>query len=221
MRPFAPRFVSRLKQEMWGPLPPTPPPRAPPPPSSPPAPPLPPAPPVPPALPPSLPPCTNPDTSVDLALDQPAQASSGNEIAGLAVDGNVATRWGSSWNDPGVWWVDLGAPQPLCAVTIDWEDAYGSTYELETSDDAVAWTSVYAGGATGAGEITHTLPGGVTARYLRYHGTERGTSYGHSFWTLSVWASSDPTPPTPPLPLLPSTPPPVPPTTPPPLASPP
>ncbi len=56
------------------------------------------------------------------------------------------------------------------------------------------------GGASGAGEITHTLPGGVTARYLRYYGTDRGTPWGHSFWTLSVWASLDPAPSPPPAP---------------------
>jgi len=87
--------------------------------------------------------------------------------------------------------VDLG-PEPvsLCAVTIDWEAAYGSAYELQTSDDLITWTTVYSGGASGSGEITHMLPAGVTARYLRYHGTARGTRWGHSFWTLSVRPSS-------------------------------
>ena len=164
---------------------------------------------MPPASPPSQPPCTSPDTSVDLAEGKTAQASSALQPASFAVDGNGATRWESAFTDEQWWWVDLGAPQPLCAVTIDWEGAWASAYQLQTSDDEATWTPVFDGGASGAGEITHTLPGGVTARYLRYYGTDRGTVYGHSFWTLSVWASLDPapspppaTPPVPPLPPL-------------------
>ena len=133
--------------------------------------------------------CTWPETSTDLALFQAVSASSEDLPATGAVDGDdTATRWASAPVDPSWLQVDLGATQSLCSVTIIWEGAIGSAYQVQTSDDGSSWLSVGSFSASGAGAISHGLEVGASGRFLRYFGTARGTGYGHSFWTLNVYA---------------------------------
>ena len=58
-----------------------------------------------------------------------------------AVDGNAATRWSSGqWMQSGAtgWiYVDLGSPQPIGEVRLNWETAYGADYQIQASNDAV------------------------------------------------------------------------------------
>ncbi len=106
--------------------------------------------------------------------------------AALAVDGNGATRWSSAFADPGWIAVDLGTSVPLDRVRIDWEAAYATAYTVETSDDGVTWTVRRSVTAGDGGTDEHTGLG-VTARYLRVHGTTRATAYGYSIWELEVY----------------------------------
>ena len=143
-------------------------------------------------------------SGTDLALGASATASSApcgeGCAASNAVDGAAGSRWESAQSDPQWLAIDLGAPTELCEVAINWEGAYASAYDLQVSDDGEAWTTAVAAvDAGGAGWTTTSLPGGTSGRWLRVYGSSRGTIYGYSFYTLSLYgAVAPPSPPAPP-----------------------
>ncbi|MEN3614394.1 ThuA domain-containing protein [Plantactinospora sp. ZYX-F-223] len=134
---------------------------------------------------------SGPSGGGNLLLNRPATASSaeGADVpASAAVDGNPATRWSSAFTDPQWIRVDLGSAQPIGRVKLVWEAAYGSAYQIQTSTDGNAWTTVKSvtGGDGGTDEHTGL---GATGRYLRINGTVRGTGYGYSLWELEAYPS--------------------------------
>ncbi|MER5963364.1 glycosyl hydrolase family 8 [Streptomyces sp. NPDC002057] len=108
--------------------------------------------------------------------------------AGLAVDGNAATRWASLEGvDPQWIRIDLGAVHTISRVKLNWEDAYGKTYKIQTSTDGSTWSDVY---STTAGDgATDDLTVSGSGRYVRMHGTGRGTPYGYSLWEFEVYGA--------------------------------
>jgi hypothetical protein len=108
--------------------------------------------------------------------------------ASNAVDGNTGTRWSSAFSDPQWLEVDLGSSQAICQVTLDWEAAYATAFQIQTSTDGSTWTSIYST-TTGTGG-TQTLNVSGTGRYIRMNGTARATPYGYSLWEFQVFSSS-------------------------------
>ncbi|MFD8207957.1 glycosyl hydrolase family 8 [Streptomyces sp. NPDC059695] len=108
--------------------------------------------------------------------------------AGLAVDGSAATRWASAEGvDPQWIRIDLGTRHTISRVKLDWEDAYGKAYRIQTSDDGSTWTDVY---STTAGDgATDDLTVSGSGRYVRMYGTGRGTAYGYSLWEFQVYGA--------------------------------
>ncbi|MGW8768309.1 glycosyl hydrolase family 8 [Streptomyces sp. NPDC055815] len=107
---------------------------------------------------------------------------------GLAVDGSTATRWASAEGvDPQWIRIDLGANHTISRVKLNWEDAYGKTYRIQTSADGSTWTDVY---STTAGDgATDDLTVSGSGRYVRMYGTGRGTPYGYSLWEFEVYGA--------------------------------
>lgn len=124
----------------------------------------------------------------NLALNMPTMASSGNSAP--AVDGNLGTRWESAFTDTEWWYVDLGQVYDIGLVIINWEAAYGSVYEIQMSDDASTWMTVYTENA-GNGGIDN-LPLRGSGRYVRYNGLVRALPFGYSFWEFEVYEAGDP-----------------------------
>src|SRR5260221_466672 len=90
-----------------------------------------------------------------LSQGRPATASSVEKAttpASAAVDGDTTTRWSSAFSDPQWLQVDLGSSQPICHIDLNWEAAYASAFQIQTSQDAVTWTTIYST-TTGAGNI--------------------------------------------------------------------
>ncbi|MGW0485396.1 cellulase family glycosylhydrolase [Nonomuraea sp. NPDC003214] len=114
------------------------------------------------------------------------------EAAGLepgkAVDGDPATRWASAEGvDPQWIRVDLGSAHTISRVRLTWEVAYAKSYRVQTSADGSTWSDVY---ATASGDgATDDLTVTGTGRYVRVHGTQRGTPYGYSLWELEVYGA--------------------------------
>ena len=125
--------------------------------------------------------------SANAALDRPATASStenGGTPASAAVDGNTGTRWSSAFSDPQWLQVDLGSTKQVCRVGLSWEAAFGRSFQIQLSDDANTWSTVYTTTSSGGGNQTLDVTG--SGRYLRVYGTARGTQYGYSLWELTV-----------------------------------
>ncbi|MEY9855707.1 hypothetical protein ABH935_001311 [Catenulispora sp. GAS73] len=138
------------------------------------------------------------DTGTNLALNKTATASSiegAGTPASAAVDGNAGTRWSSQFSDPQWLQVDLGSTQNICEVVLNWETASGKAYQIQTSNDATTWTTIYST-TTGPGG-TETLNVSGSGRYIRMYGTARNTGYGYSLWEFSVYGGGGSTPPPP------------------------
>ncbi|WP_239616227.1 galactose-binding domain-containing protein [Cohnella mopanensis] len=139
----------------------------------------------------------------NVALNKPVTASSYEQSAYLppgstlpqnAVDGNAATRWSSNPAD-GEWiYVDLGSVRTIGRIRIQWEAAAGRAYDIQVSNNASSWTTVYRE-LTGDGGLKD-LPVYTSGRYVRMKGISRATSFGYSIFELSVYdyVAGDPQP---------------------------
>ncbi|WP_433307732.1 discoidin domain-containing protein [Actinoplanes sp. CA-030573] len=137
--------------------------------------------------------------TTNAAQGQPTTASSqegADTAAANATDGNAGTRWSSQFSDPQWIRVDLGSTQPICQVVLQWEAAYGKAYQIQTSPDGNAWTSIYST-TTGTGG-TETLNVGGSGRYVRMYGTQRPGGYGYSLFEFKIFTGSGGTTTTPP-----------------------
>jgi F5/8 type C domain/Beta-1,3-glucanase len=120
-----------------------------------------------------------------------AATSSSTEAAGTpasaAVDGNTTTRWSSAFSDPQWLEVDLGSTATISQVTLNWEAAYATAFQIQTSTDGTNWTSIYST-TTGTGGVQNLNVTG-SGRYVRMYGTQRATPYGYSLWEFQVFGT--------------------------------
>ncbi|MDH6131959.1 hexosaminidase [Kitasatospora sp. MAA4] len=125
----------------------------------------------------------------DLAQGRPTTASSietPNFPAVNATDGDLGTRWSSSYVDPTWLQVDLGSVQTVNRAVLAWEAAYGKNYQIQMSNDGTTWTTVYT--RTNGTGGTETLTGFTgSGRYIRMNGIARGTSWGYSLYEFEVF----------------------------------
>jgi hypothetical protein len=131
--------------------------------------------------------------TANVALDQPTTASSVQSSsfpAANATDGSTSTRWSSAFSDPQWLEVDLGQTMTVCQVVLDWETAYATAFQIQTSTDGSTWTTIYSTTTGTGGDQTLTVSG--TGRYIRMYGTTRATQYGYSLWEFGVHANSSP-----------------------------
>jgi beta-glucanase (GH16 family) len=130
--------------------------------------------------------------TTNVALNKLVTASSSEDAPRApanAVDGNTTTRWGSQFSDPQWIYVDLGSTQSICRVKLNWEAAYGKSYQIQTSNDAATWTNIYST-TTGDGGIDDVTVSG-NGRYVRMYGTVRAlTLYGYSLWEFEIYTGS-------------------------------
>lgn len=135
-----------------------------------------------------------------------AWASSSEFPVVEAIDGNPKTRWASATKNGDVemtdaekneqWFVvNLGQQREFNTVQILWQDAYGKSFTIDYSADSTTWTNF----ATIADQTlagfpylqTLTVDNPVTAQYVRFNGTARGTQYGYSFWEFQVLKATE------------------------------
>ncbi|MCW2942326.1 MAG: coagulation factor 5/8 type protein [Actinomycetia bacterium] len=136
--------------------------------------------------------------TTNAALNHPATASSienAGTPASAAADGNTGTRWSSAFSDPQWLQVDLGGTATVCQVVLNWESAYATAFQIQVSNDATTWTSIYSTTTGTGGTQTLTVTG--TGRYIRMYGTARATAYGYSLWEFTVHTTTGPPPPPP------------------------
>jgi beta-glucanase (GH16 family) len=126
----------------------------------------------------------------NLSQGKPTTASSTENSgtpANSATDGNTGTRWSSAFADPQWLQVDLGATHSINRVVLQWEAAYGKAFQVQTSNNASTWTTIYSTTAGAGGTQDLTVSG--SGRYVRVYGTSRATTYGYSLWEFQVYGS--------------------------------
>jgi len=133
----------------------------------------------------------------NLAQGRPVVVSSQNPDLpkARAVDGNLTSRWGSADGSDLQWiYVDLGAVTSIDRVILDWEQAAAKVYQLQVSNDATNWTTVFTetNGARGLADIRFAA---VNARYVRMYATQPATPWGYSLWEFEVYRAGGTQPP--------------------------
>jgi large repetitive protein len=156
-------------------------------------------------------------TDANLALFKRTSTSSSNggNIAANAVDSNLTTRWETQQGvDPQSLVIDLNNTANIHSIVLDWENAAGANYVLQTSNDPTVipeaatpdcsaanakWTTVVnVTGNTNGG--IKTYPGlNANGRFVRMCGTKRTTTFGYSLFDFEVIGSLGAATPTPPV----------------------
>jgi beta-glucanase (GH16 family) len=132
-------------------------------------------------------PATGGSTATLLSQGHSATASSAENAgtpASAAVDGDTTTRWSSAFSDPQWLQVDLGATHAVSQVKLNWEAAYASAFQIQTSNDGANWTTIYSTTTGTGGNQTLNVSG--SGRYVRMNGTQRATAYGYSLYEFQV-----------------------------------
>jgi hypothetical protein len=146
-------------------------------------------------------------TDANLALFKLTSASSANggNIAANVVDNNLTTRWESQQGvDPQSLVIDLNNTANIHTLVLDWENAAGANYVLQTSNDPsvfpeaatpdcsaadTKWTTVVTVTGNPNGGIK-TYPGlNANGRFVRMCGTKRTTGFGYSLFDFEVIGS--------------------------------
>jgi hypothetical protein len=70
---------------------------------------------------------------------------------------------------------------------LNWEAAYATAYQIQTSNDGSTWTTIYSTTAGTGGVQTLNVTG--SGRYVRMNGTARATQYGYSLWEFGVYGT--------------------------------
>lgn len=104
-----------------------------------------------------------------------------------ATDGDDTTRWSSQFKDPQWLQVDLGGTASISKVVLQWQDSYATAYQIQTSPDALTWTTIYST-TTGKGG-TQTLDVTGTGHFVRVYATARNGGYGDSLYEFKVYGS--------------------------------
>ena len=113
-----------------------------------------------------------------------------------SFDGDLSTRWASEWKDPQWIYFDLGKPILFNFMTIQWESAFTKEYDIQVSDDASTWHTVFSEN-NGDGKTDIIKLGNQNARYVKIFCKTRGTSWGNSIFEVSI-IFADKSPPAPP-----------------------
>jgi len=131
---------------------------------------------------------------VNRALGKPVYASSAqDEVAGENLppqnvnDGNPNTRWSSKWQDDEWIFIDLEASYAIHEVILNWEAAYGESYNIDISFDGIHWNTVHEERNGQGGIDTIAIEPSLDARFVRMHGLERATQWGFSLWEFEVY----------------------------------
>lgn len=128
----------------------------------------------------------------NLALNKTATASTALSPAANAVDGNGGTRWESAHNVSPSWIsIDLGATYSLTSVSIDWEAANPSDYQVQGSTNGSSWTTLSTQTGGTFGNRTDNIGVSGNYRYVRIFCTQRsaGNAWGYSIWELRIMGS--------------------------------
>jgi hypothetical protein len=146
------------------------------------------------------------DEKANLAKGATITASStqvkweGEGPAASLVDGNMQTRWSSTYDDESVTApntardnaqhliIDLGKSSPLSQLKIDWETASAKAYTVQTSDDGETWTTVSEQKEGEEGPRTDEIAlKEAKGRYIKLNLTARATKYGYSIYEIEVY----------------------------------
>lgn len=148
--------------------------------------------------------CGQKQETVPLAKDEPlvylqvtgAKASSFDDTPDWApmpdamapFDRDMLTRWSPKLGLDNEWiYADLGKEKTLSKITIKWEQAYATQYEILTSNDAKNWKRLLLK-TDGQGSVEELTFPPIKARYVKLIGLKRvNPDWGFSLWEVEIY----------------------------------
>ena len=115
-----------------------------------------------------------------------SSSTSASKSASMVADGGAGSRWESAYSDPQWIYIDLGKEEKIEKVILKWEAACAKKYELQVSNDAKKWKTVYIN-KEGKGGTEQIGLEPVAARYVKLAGISRATSFGYSLFEFEVY----------------------------------
>ncbi|MCR5703388.1 MAG: discoidin domain-containing protein [Eubacterium sp.] len=135
---------------------------------------------------------------MNLAQDATATATSieGTEYAASkAIDGDMNTRWSSSFRDAQSITLDLGSICNVGSVKIFWEAAYAKKYTISWSQDGTTWNVALTKTLSSYSPDTVDMFYNRPVRYIMITSNQRATEYGTSIYEIEVLGTKQiPTP---------------------------
>ncbi len=128
-----------------------------------------------------------------LSLNKQVMSSSDETVdltAENVVDGDMNTRWSSVFSDPQWIQIDLGGECLVEAMCLKWEAAFASEYEIQASDDAKIWRTVYVA-RNGQGATEQIMSLNVKTRYVALYLIKRALEFGYSLWEIEVYGREE------------------------------
>ena len=127
-----------------------------------------------------------------IAVNKPVTVSSDITLGGVHFksenlnDGDSSTRWASQPVKDAQWvCIDLEDVYDIERIALEWEQAYGSSYRIQTSLDGRSFSTRYIGGASSAG--TQEILLDAQARYVKLCIDELPTEWGCSLYEFAVF----------------------------------
>lgn len=108
-----------------------------------------------------------------------------NVLAENAVDGKNNTSWHSDAKSDQWIYIDLGAETEIGRIIVNWNEDAASTYDIDISNDASTWTTIYRE-LKGRPEVKN-IPLKVNAKYIRIYGYGSYSNNGFSIKELEVY----------------------------------
>jgi PKD repeat protein len=108
--------------------------------------------------------------------------------AGLTIDENPSSRWSSEYSDDQWLMIEMDSVYDINRVVIQWENAYGRSYTLQTSPDGETWTDVYNEDQSNGG-IDSLKFDPTEAKFVRLNCIARATNYGFSIYEIEILRS--------------------------------
>ncbi|MDQ0894961.1 hyaluronoglucosaminidase [Agromyces ramosus] len=104
-------------------------------------------------------------------------------------DDDPSTRWASGYSDDSWVQVKLAEPTVVRGITVNWEAACATAYELQTSTDGTTWKTIRTVDDSTCALDLYTFPEDEPVQYVRMQGIDRKTTWGYSIWELGVYAA--------------------------------
>lgn len=112
----------------------------------------------------------------------------GDNTALLVFDDNTQTRWESHHGADPVWLAcELKNKTQISKITIFWETASASVYDIQISEDGKTWQTIKSINDGTAGEIMEIEFNPVKTKYIRIYGKQRATQWGYSIWDVKIY----------------------------------
>ncbi|MBA4147341.1 MAG: FG-GAP repeat protein [Verrucomicrobia bacterium] len=127
------------------------------------------------------------------ACDYETQSCDGFEVRDMLLDCNANNQPKFANGQPKWVYVDLGASETINKVVLEWATYFSEEYQIDVSDDAENWGSVYSttGGVGGTSTINFL---DTSARFVRFYAPKlSGTNDLYQIREFQVFGPSAPT----------------------------